>query len=103
MTLSAFLALRRATLTSSDKSAWLSFATRNYHIGWFSVGAEDENNASVKELLHRKIVQFDGIPMCIRYGFEPADIRRAWSVRMTSSRHCKYYLQDADGDIHCAG
>jgi hypothetical protein len=103
MTLNAFLALRRKTLTSSDQSAWRSFANRNYHIAWFSVGAEDEQRASVKQLLHRKIVQFDDIALCIRYGFEPADIHRAWSVRVASSRHCKYYLQDADGDLHVAG
>jgi hypothetical protein len=100
MNLEAFLSLRETTLTSADKSAWRSFANRKYHIGWFSVGAEDEQYAL---FAHRRIVRFDEIPLCIRYGFQPSHIQQAWADKIPGSRHCKYYLQDADGDIHCAG
>jgi hypothetical protein len=107
MTLNAFLALRRGKLTSSDKSAWRSFANRNYHIQWFSEGEEDELGLFVGgvEMPFRvcEEVKFNSIPLCIRHGFEPTDIPRAWKIlRMGSARHCMYRLQDVDGDVHCA-
>ncbi len=96
MTLSDFLNLRGENHQFTEDAEQASFRARGYQIGWYSTQTLDALPSKAKP------VRFKEIPPCLRSGFTPKDIVKAWRYRRACGELSRYYFQDRDGDLQSA-
>jgi len=90
MDLTQFLALRGEDHQFNTAKEWRSFR-RKRGLGWYSTSTEVPHSA--------KPLPVNRLPACIKSGFPPGAITRAWRSVQPYNAKPRYYLQDTDGDF----